>query len=50
MHKCKESTDANRLLTIELKQIEFDKEKLKEKSIMYFFMRIKLDSNKTFIT
>lgn len=37
MHKCKESKDANRLLIVELKQIEFDKEKLKEKSTMHFF-------------
>jgi len=33
LHKCKESKDANKLLTLDSKQIEFDK----EKSTMHFF-------------
>jgi hypothetical protein len=33
LHKCKESKDANKLLTIDSKQIEFDK----EKSTMHIF-------------
>jgi hypothetical protein len=38
LHKCKESKDANKLLTVDSKQIEFDKEMLKEKSTMHYFL------------
>jgi len=45
LHKCKGSKDANKLLTGDSKQIEFDK----EKSTMHFFYEDEMGSNKTFI-